>query len=257
MKISKKFYIWEDIYKSFKDAPTMGLCFSGDIWNKRSLENIKYINKLAKEKKTVPEFVVYRENLLPILIALISNKKKLKIIDFGGNLGKEYLSILHSTNIKPENIKYTVIEKNEICTLGTKIFKDQNEIQFLSKLPPPNLGADIIHIGSTLQYIEDWKGVFKKLTAFNPSYILFTDLQAGNIPTYVTLQNYYDSKIPVWYFNIDEITKELKKLGFKLIHKSTFRGSFLGIEQDRPMQNLPKKFRLKNACNLLFIKSNP
>ncbi|MEK7092382.1 MAG: hypothetical protein AAB907_02045, partial [Patescibacteria group bacterium] len=73
------------------------------------------IIKLAKEKRVIPEFVVYRENLLPILIALISKKKKLKIVDFGGNLGQEYLSILESTNLRPEKIKYNEVEGPRVC----------------------------------------------------------------------------------------------------------------------------------------------
>ena len=256
-KDEENFHIWEGIYKSFKDAPAKGPGFSGHTWNKRSLDNMALILKTAKEKKIVPEFVIYRENLLPIVTALIpkQNKKVLRIIDFGGNLGKEYISILGSSNIKRENIEYTVVENKEVCKLGNKLFKNDKQIKFLSNLPKAPEQVDIINIGSTLQYIENWQSLFKEFVAFNPSYIMFTDLQAGNIPTYVTVQNYYDSKMPVWYFNISDIISELKKEGFRLVHKSTFRGSFLGIEQDRPMQNLPKKFRLKNACNLLFQKN--
>lgn len=252
-KSKKEFHIWEGIYKNFKEAPMVGSGFSGNTWNSRSLAKATRLIKLTEEKKAIPEFVAYRENLLPILTAMLPKKKPLKIIDFGGNLGQEYLAILHSTNLKPKDIKYIVVENGEVCAVGKKLFKGKDGIQFVSELPRAS-SVDIIHIGSTLQYIEDWRGLVKQFAQFTPSYILFTDLQAGDIPTFATSQNYYDSKMPVWYFNIREIVKEFKKLGFELLHRSTFRGSFLGKEQDRPMQNLPKKFRLKNACNLLFKK---
>ena len=153
----KKFNIWEGIYETFEDAPRVGSGFSGHTWSSRSLAKMTAIIKLAKEKRVIPEFVVYRENLLPILIALISKKKKLKIVDFGGNLGQEYLSILESTNLRPEKIKYTVVEGARVCAIGTKLFKGKKGIEFRTILPQANAGADVIHIGSTLQYIENWK----------------------------------------------------------------------------------------------------
>lgn len=250
-KPEKEFYIWEGIYKTFKEAPTVGPGFSGNTWKERSLANIENILKLSKEKKTIPEFVVYRESLLaPLLATLTSKSKTLKIIDLGGNLGQEFLSIIGSTKIK--NMQYTVIEKEEMCKVGNKLFKKDKRIQFIPNLPASKERVDIIHIGSTLQYIENWKSLFKELVEFEPSYIVFTDLQAGDIPTYVTIQNYYNSKMPVWFFNVKEVMDEFKKLRYKLAFQSTFRGHFMGKEQDRPQSNLPKKFQLKNSCNLLF-----
>ena len=250
----KEFYIWEGVYRTFKDAPTVGPGFSSDTWASKSLANMARVLRLTKKKRAIPEFVVYRESLLPVLGALIPKSKMLEIIDFGGNLGQEFISILHATNIDPKKIRYTVVEQKDMCDIGNKLFRHDRRIRFRPSLPSPRNSVDIIHIGSTLQYIENWKGLFKALVEFKPTYILFTDLQAGNIPTYATLQNYYDSKIPAWFFNIFEIIKEFNNLGYRLISQSTFRGSFFGKEQDRPQANLPKKFRLKNSCNLLFKK---
>lgn len=84
--------------------------------------------------------------------------------------------------------------------------------------------------------------------------MLFTDLTAGKIPTYVSVQNYYDSKIPVWFFNIDEILKEVEKLGFKVALCSPRLSPFFGKLQEIPQNNFPEKYRLKNSCNLLISK---
>ena len=120
--------------------------------------------------------------------------------------------------------------------MGNKLFKYNKRIKFLSELPKTVSGIDIIHVGSALQYVENWRKMLKEFVRLKPSYILFTDLQAGDIPTYVTVQNYYDSKIPVWFFNISDIIKEFDGFNYKLVFKSTFRGSFFEKERD-PVPN--------------------
>ena len=128
--------------------------------------------------------------------------------------------------------------------MGNKLFKYNKRIKFLSELPKTVSGIDIIHVGSALQYVENWRKMLKEFVRLKPSYILFTDLQAGDIPTYVTAQNYYDSKIPVWFFNILDIIKEFDGFNYKLVFKSTFRGSFFEKNGPSPIKS-PQKFRLK------------
>ena len=41
----------------------------------------------------------------------------------------------------------------------------------------------------------------------------------GKISTYVTLQNYYDNKIPHWFINFDEFNNLLHEGGYRLIMK--------------------------------------
>ena len=126
-------------------------------------------------------------------------------------------------------------------------------IQFHTELPKLDR-IDIVHAGSSLQYIEDWKVMLRKLSNYAPDYMLLEDLYAGDIPTYSTAQYYYGSLIPCWFFNINEIIEQMKSLEYKLQFKSTFVAKILGIEQESPQKNFPKKYRLGHACNLLFVR---
>ena len=38
----------------------------------------------------------------------------------------------------------------------------------------------------------------------------------GNIKSFVTLQNYYESKIPHWFLNFNEFNEFMKNNGYKL-----------------------------------------
>jgi hypothetical protein len=58
-----------------------------------------------------------------------------------------------------------------------------------------------------------------------------------------------------WFFNVNDVVGVLYKLGYKLSFKSRFIGPYLGIEQEAPQDNFPKKFRIGHSYNLLFAKN--
>jgi len=107
---------------------------------------------------------------------------------------------------------------------------------------------------SSLQYVEDWKGLIGDLARYGAEYLLLVDLPAGDIPTYATVQNYYESKIPYWFFNVKDVIDSVTGAGFKLLFKSTYIGERLGKEQPLPQKNFPEEYRAGDSCNLLFGK---
>jgi putative methyltransferase (TIGR04325 family) len=248
------FNIWEGIYSSFSQCPKGKEISWSKRWVDQQTEKIK---KLKTDIKKSAEYVIgYKTSLLPVLTAAAGaslNKDKLKILDFGGGLGNTYL-LMNSGCIRQLDFEFHIVEGEQICKKGKELFKDDRRIHFYSALPQEIEKFDIIHCCSSLQYIEDWKGLFKSWAAYEPVYILIADLPAGKIPTYATVQNYYESKIPYWFFNIDEIIEAMNAAGYSLIFKSAFNDKRLGIEQPMPQDNFPKEYRLGETCNLLFIR---
>lgn len=249
------FNIWEGIYSNFEECPKSGEGFQGKTWTSRSRARINKLLNGAKEKKTIPSVVVYCASLLPFLVALVSERSKkggVGILDFGGGLGFTYIPVIYGC--LKQSIDYHIVESKNICQVGRCIFKDDRRIHFHPSLPKKRQRIDIVHLGSSLQYIDDWKALIKNLAGYNPQYFLFTDLIAGNIPTYVTIQNYYDSKIPSRFFNVKEVVNQMSSVGFWLLFNSIYRTTFLGKEQELPQQNFPKKLRLRHTCSLLFSR---
>ncbi len=138
---------------------------------------------------------------------------------------------------------------------GRDFFKDEQNIFFSDSLPEEDgITFDLVCMSSSLQYIERWETMLTQLCGYKPRYVLFTDLLAGDIPTFATAQIYYGSKIPAWFFNVGEITDTMERLGYGLIFKSAYEAMIRGKEGPLPLNNFEKKYRISDSCNLLFAK---
>ncbi len=245
-------HIWEGIYRSFAEAPAVGDGFEGKTWGERSSLRALGLRQAAQEQRTIPSIVAYPASLLPFLAALIYQQQgHLRILDFGGALGYTYFPVICAL---PDSlgVDYHIVDTPLIVRIGEAMFADDDRITFHESLPDLLKEVDIVHIGSSLQYIEDWRGTLAALTAYHPLTFLFTDLPAGDIPTYVTLQNYYESRIPCWFFNIGEVLDVMAGLGYRLAFKSTYLSTILGKQQPFPQDNFPQEYRLGYPASLLF-----
>lgn len=247
------FNIWEGIYTSFDQCPKCGDGFSGERWSIQQLDRIK---KLQNEISISGENVVgYETSLLPLVVGLAGNEteNKIKILDFGGGLGNTYL-LMNSGCIRNIEFEFYIVESQEVCERGREFFKGDCQIHFFSSLPKEIKSFEIIHLGSSIQYIEDWKGLLTGFTKYNPKYILLADVPAGNIPTYATVQNYYESKIPYWFFNMNEIIDCMDSAGYGLLFKSVCIEKRSGKYQPLPQDNFPADYRAGESRNLLFVR---
>lgn len=245
--------IWEGVYASFQDVPTVGPGFSGEEWIKNSLGKIAALREAAKESGTIPTITKYRESFLPVVAGIVYNEiERVRILDFGGGIGFTFYQVARCLP-KTDGFEYHIVEIEEVCEVGRDFFKEETNI-FFHKDFPTAIEVDIIHMGSSLHYIEEWQEVLARLCEYAPKYFLFTDLLAGDIPTYASAQRYYDSKIPVWFFNVNEIIEVMERLDYGLIHKSAYTAIICGVEQGLPQNNFEEKYRLGNTCNLLFAE---
>ena len=242
--------IWEGIYDSFDNCPGHGKVFESDRWIRQETDRI---NKLLQQANKGP-MLRYRTRLLPFLAVMTaenSKDNKVTILDFGGGLGATYISVTAACSNR-QIIDYHIVESNTICQAGEKYFKNDSRIQFYDHLPDNIQAADIIYLSSSIQYIEDWKAFLKEIAKYDSRYILLADLPAGEIPTYATVQNYYESKIPYWFFNINEVIDTMASMNLNLLFKSSYDGTYLGKEQPMPQDNFPAEYQVGKSCNLLF-----
>lgn len=107
-------------------------------------------------------------------------------------------------------------------------------------------------MNSVLQYIADWELLLSQLLGLQPKFILLDDVPAGDIPTFATIQNYYKSTLPYWFFNVNEIITFFESYDYILGYKSKFFSTVLGEIQEIPMNNFPSQYQLDHPCTLLF-----
>jgi len=245
--MNKDFAIWEGVYDSFNAISIVGDGFEGDTWITNSVKEIKNELRLAQKNK----LIVHDLPFYSLAANLYTKNQKIRVLDFGGGMGK---SFVHLFSVLPQNksIDYTVIESKKVTVTANKIFAKDSRITFLSKLPK-HKKFDIIYISSSLQYIEEWQELLLKLSRYKAKYFIFTDLPAGNIKkTYVTSQNYYDSKIACLFFKLDDIISELNKINYTLIYKNNFQANILKRYNYYPQYNFDKKYQINYSKTLVF-----
>jgi putative methyltransferase (TIGR04325 family) len=249
--------IWEGVYHSFSEVPVVGAGFDGEKWINSSLKKIVALRDEVEKNAPLSPTSNYREALLPLLAGLVYNEcPGVKILDFGGGIGFTYYQTVYGLPQTGE-LEYHIVERESACQAGRQFFgTTNNNLFFHSQLPQAESAFDIVHSGSALQYIENWKQLISQLCALSRRYLLLVDIPAGNIPTFVAAQNYYGAKIPTNFFNITEFLSVVRSCGYDLIFNSVYQPTILGVEQHLPMQNYEEKYQLKHACNLLFVKSN-
>ena len=243
------------MYPDFQSALAYakGTGFSSEIYRTRSLQAATECLAALKLDKPIPVFYKQRSTYLPItVVMMLENKKQVNVLDFGGGLGIGYMTLAESMPADLKRISYNIVEVAEVCQTGMGMHGDG--IVYRSDLPTSGK-FDLIHASSSLQYVENWKELLTSFAALKPKYILLSDVFAGRIKSFVTLQNYYENKIPHWFLNLNELLKSLDSVGYRLAMKSYVTSRRLNVEDALTMDNFPEKSRLEQTLHLLFRKN--
>jgi putative methyltransferase (TIGR04325 family) len=247
-----EFRIWEGIYDSFgdADADAIGPGFRGCVYRGRALNVASECLAALNTGRPIPPFHKQRSALLPPVAAMMLERKSpLRILDLGGGLGIGYMTLAESISHHAKLIEYTIVEVPEICEAGRGLFSGER-VTFVGSLPSQGK-FDLVHSASALQYIEDWQQVLRSLSGYGAEYMLFSDVFAGSIPTFATLQNYYGSRIPHWFLNLDELLEIVASTGYRQVMKSFVNSRRLETEDVIPMDNFPQTHRLEQTLHLL------
>ncbi|MDG2252934.1 MAG: methyltransferase, TIGR04325 family [Methylophilaceae bacterium] len=243
--------IWEGVYESFYEAPKNTDFFNKRKWleqeeskcdKKRRLFNNSdnsYISKLA----------LTNDYCLPsILSTMLTKNEVITVLDFGGGLGSLYYETLELT-VNKKNIRFIIVENNSICSIGNDFFNADSNVEFLTELPKlkNDHKINLIHAGSSMHYVDDWKKLLDIFAKYQPKYMIFADLPAGDIETFVTIQNQYGDKAPVRFWNLKEFVDIVEDKGYELIFKSRFVNPYIDA-----MQHFDKRHRLEYFSQLVF-----
>jgi len=248
------FHIWQGVYSSFTEAQGDLDVFEQDTWIAKETQRIKNAKKEAQKPSpvTIPYAAQGYDYILPVVAALSAPQNgPLRILDFGGGMGSGFYDLIAKVP-SLEDVEFHIVENEPICQSADILLKDEPRVTFHSKLPPID-HFHIVHLGSSLHYIDDWRGLLATLAAYKPSVILFAELPAGDInKSFVTLQNFYGRHIPVWFWKLDDIFECMNDLGYGLAFQSRYLAQYKETFGHPPMEGLPKNCRLDSFCQLLF-----
>jgi putative methyltransferase (TIGR04325 family) len=176
---------------------------------------------------------------------------EVSILDFGGGLGIGHVSLAESIASNLHNVQYTIVEGPRVAALGRGALGDK--VTYLTSVPSTG-NFSLIHIASSLQYIRDCRRFLSSLSSLGSNYILLSDVFAGHIKTFATLQNYYESLIPHWFLNLDELLAVLSGCGHSLKLQRYASSLRLGIQDVLPMDKFPDSLSLVQTLALLLEK---
>lgn len=246
------FHIWDGIHPHYDQVETVGGGFDTDFWRERNRARVVAELKTLRDEGDIPNGAKFRDYVLPVVIAMAAaGKECFRVLDFGGGIGNGFIPALCDV-VAPERLDYVIVDNERLCQAGRELFPQAPAPDFRADLPPEREEFDLLHLGSVLPYISDWRGLLARLCRHHPQHILLSDLLAGEFPAFATAQNSFGDRIPHWFLNLGEVIAWVESLGYDLIFKAPFIGRFLGQEGPLPMDNFPPEYRLRHASHLLF-----
>lgn len=249
--------LWNGIYQSFNEAPVVGPGFAGEKWFNSNIDRARAM-LAAQDRIDLLDFSTLQRNaVLPSLVAVVkASRGQVKILDVGGGFGSGYAVLRGALMRDLEGISYDILEIPEVSEAGEKLFGNRNGVRFLTKFPERRAAYDIVFAASALQYIDDWQGFLTTVVSLEAEYILLSDVVAGPIESFVTLQNYYESRIPVRFINEAQFLGCLADYRYELSFKMPCITRILGEIGPLPMSNFPVDRRIAYASHFLFRKQS-
>lgn len=237
--------IWEGIYPSFDAAGGNTGTWCESLWVDRSKE--KALRILGGASSSC-------DYCIPSIAAFVQAKKQhIRILEFGGSVGLSVRAIVEALADR-DAVEIHIIDNENVCAAGREVFKCDPRVFFHTRIPD-GMRFDLAHCGSSIQYVENWSEVVRQLVRSAPDFLVFDDVPAGDIPTFVSLQAYYGKTIPHWFFNLGEFIDTVESVtGYQLRYEARYVGTFLGKHGPFPMQNFPEDHRIENAHNLAFAR---
>jgi len=253
--------IWDGIYKDFEEA-TLKLHAKG--FNSKfhlqrfKTETMDAIANLEKEQPIELRFKQRCKFLIEFLKEKSFERKSLRILDFGGGCGVLPLSIYEENGLRINSDHYffDIVETKETVKLAKEIWSKRNpQIRFLEEIDSKS-SYDLISSASAIQYVEDYEVILEKLCSLKSEYIVLEDLFAGNVETYVTLQNYYGERIPHYIFNLSAIVNLFSTFGYfveKIIPAKILR---LNEMTNLNMDNFDHRNRIPHSLSCVFRRED-
>ena len=219
--------------------------FQSDRW----LEHIREQLLIYREAlKSNPLAMPPRLSDLPMLAALTDASR---IVDYGGSSAWAY-EFVQATANKNKITDYLCSEIDAVVNYFRYLDEHAPPVSFDNTFDGIGSGFDIFFANSTLQYLYDDEIFFKAIDEISPDWLLVEDFLAGDIDDFYTVQNYYETKIPVKFRNQTKFTDGL--FGYDLILSKPYASPVLGKIKKLPMENFPKDCQLEHSQAMLFRK---
>jgi len=248
-----KIKIWKGVFANFNEIQDTENIYESERWLESNLDRSRKV--IDNEGHFTYRSKIARDYPLKMaVLAALESKVKISVLDVGGGYGKNVMEI-QSTFLDIESrIDFYILENSvliDFYKMNIKLPKNFYFIQNISEIEKLQAGIDVLHFGSVIQYFQNLKVELGDiLQTSRPKWIVFSDLMAGDIETFVTVQNYYDSKIPFRFVNFEELNKLVGDWGYKLFVKEFYEHDSTSVYF--PQKGFDKKYQIDNSMNVIY-----
>lgn len=251
----EKAKVWEGVYASFAEARAEHDVFEGATWLDKIEARARGLIALTQTPSTIAPVAVTSDYALPYVAALSARgDRPLRVLDFGGGAGTSFLPLVEMLPAQLP-LEFHVIENEAVCKLGAELYAGDQRILFRDSLRDMNEVYDIVHCGSSLHYVDDWKGLLVRFAALRPQFMIFADLPAADNKTFVTVQLYYERRIPVRFWNLKEFCSFVESLGYEIVLKARYQGYYAQRGAELPTDHFEADHRLTYISQLIFRRA--
>jgi putative methyltransferase (TIGR04325 family) len=243
--------VWGGVYESFEAAQAGEAAFVHPTWIEKSIHRLHSEMASGHLNTTAASTTVNGSLIVGPILASHRTGRPVVVLDVGGNLGQ--LGISTQRNLEGVDLDWHVLERPDFlhaCSSQTTL---PNAIHFYTDAGEvPSIDIDVLHFGSSLQYIDDWAGyVGAAVARHKPTWIVVADAMAGrDIPTFVTKQKYYEQFLVSRFLNLTDLSGGMREVGYDLIYCAPFVSD--SNSEYYPELGLPLANRIPFPLDLIY-----
>jgi len=210
-------------------------------FNKKSSNFIikKLINNKYKNFNFIEEsFYNHVRDILAIVLTLVlSKKKKIKVLDYGGGEGVALQNLSNKINTKQiifyvydpflDNNKILFEKKRVVAASGG----EKVNCDYSSNLKSfKHVNFDLVYFGSSWQYLNNIKNIFNKINFSKKSYVLISHTPFSMSNSFRSKQTNHKSLIQNVH-SYSGVRKFFAKNNFKIIFKSLLHPKYSKVQK--------------------------
>jgi len=240
--------VWDGVFSRFSDIPCATSFIDVPLFTRLTHQETQ--TALARLRSRGSSDVAGDHRILALLASVLcAHAGRVRILDFGGGMGIGFVHVISAVG-RCTALEYHIVETPPMCAGGLELFRDDPRVQFHTSIPRRAGQFDIVYSCSALQYVDDYVGVLRDLCGLAAQFVLFIELSAGDVPTYVTVQrNVRGARIPYRFINGAELLRCMADSGYEVLFRSTG-------DRVYDQHNFPQRYRLGRTANILLATSN-
>lgn len=191
--------------------------WSGDYWVNISKQKLQNIEKVPKRKYSYSD-------LTSLYINSLSREGRItRVLDWGGGTGFSWFQ-MHSSLQKPHLIEWCVVDSVLLGDIGRQYnMQYQTSINFFPSIDDaPHETYDVVHINTSVQYVENFETLFSELIKKKkPNHIILTRLLRSDGMNHATYQQDLGGVVtPCTFFSESAITDFMSKHDYEIVFNS-------------------------------------